>query len=227
MNLFDYGSSSPFSWTNRHLVGYLTDPKHGLLQDPQIINAFRQVDRADFMPEELRSESYHDRLLKVGYGQIATNPSLIAKKLQLLQPKFGGKYLHLGTGTGYLATLLGHIAGDEGAVYSLERLQMMWDLARENSKSYRQRDMNLEILYRNGRAGLPQKAPYNGIIVSYVPNEFPQDLVEQLDLGGKLIFPTVGHELQVIEKTGDDAFVQEIIPGINAYAYGNFKDGVA
>lgn len=227
LQLSHFGSAQPFNWTNKHLVKLLTEGKNPVLTDPFIINAFRKVDRKDFLPESHHELAYHDRLLNIGFGQVSTNPTLVARKLQLLNPQFGGKYLHLGTGTGYFATLLSFLIGDTGSVYSMERIQWLWEQARERSKSYREKDnLDLQILYRNGKDGLPQKAPFDGIVFSFVPNEFPHHLLQQLAVGGKLMLPTPEHTLHMVTRTNLEHFSEEIIAGFNAFAYGNEELGI-
>lgn len=226
LNLQHYGSPQPFTWTNTHLVKLLTGGSQPIVTDPFLINAFRKIDRGDFLPESHKELAYHDRLVKIGYGQVSTNPTLVAKKLQILTPKYGGKYLHLGTGTGYLAAILSYVAGEAGLVYSIERIQWLWDKARENVKKYSQK-VQPQILYRDALGGLPQKAPYTGIIFSFIPDEYPKHLLDQLAVGGRIIFPTPNHELHVVDRLGNNEFDEHIIPGFNAYAFGKYVEGVS
>ncbi len=227
LQLSHFGSAKPFSWTNKHLVQLLTQGKNPVLTDPFIINAFRKIDRGDFLPESHRELAYHDRLINIGFGQVSTNPTLVARKLQILNPKFGGRYLHIGTGMGYFATLLSFLIGDTGTVYSMERNQWLWEEARKRSTPYREKDnLDLQILYRNGSDGLPQKAPFDGIIFSFVPNEFPRHMLEQLAVGGMMMLPTPQHTLHIVTRSNINNFEEEVLTGFNAYAYGKQELGI-
>lgn len=226
LNLQVYGSAQPFTLTHQDLVHMVSRGPKPIITDQILLNAFRQIDRADFLPEDVRDLAYLDRLLKVGYGEVSTNPTTVAKLLQAFRPKFGEKYLHLGTGTGYLTSLLGFVAGDEGKVYSMERIQWLWERAREFSAPYRDK-MNVEMLYRDARAGLPDKAPYDGIIVSFIYDEAPMHLVDQLAIGGRLLYPTNEHTVKIVERVDEDEFHEEQIPDFSSYVFGGVKEGVS
>lgn len=226
MDVSNYGSSSPFKWTHERLLNFLVTGKNPILLDPLLINAFRMIDRGQFVPEKYQDLAYYDRNLPLEYDEIMTSPVTLARMLQILGPLPGKKYLNLGTGSGYLAALLGAVAGSTGKVYSLERVQWLWEQARQNIRKYPNIG-NVEVLYRDGSEGLLDKHPYDGIVVSFIMPEAKDSLVMQLQTGGKLIYPDQQHILHLIEKVTEDDILEEEIPDFSTYNFGNGKNGVA
>lgn len=213
MKIQQYIPKSSFQWTKDYMIKVVTSGKSPLVSDPLIINAFNRIDRADFVPINLKPLAYADQELEIGYGEKLTRPTIIAEMLSVMKPKVGGKYLDIGTGTGYVAFLLANIAGSSGHVYSIERVQWLWELAREQFKKYRDIS-NLDLLYRDGLDGLVTKAPYDGIHLAFAVNEVPEILKNQLKVnGGVLVAPTEDMNLRVIERHGLDEYTEEIKPG--------------
>ncbi len=215
------GSGGVFTWTREYLFQYLTKSKNSILTSPKIIAAFNEIDRADFVPSDLKNKAYEDIELKIGNNEELTRPSVIAQMLELISPKEGGKYLDIGTGTGYFAMLLGFVIGERGRVYTLERFQWLWEMARSSSTKYKDIN-NITFLYRDGLLGLKEQAPYDGIHISFAMNEVPLEIKMQLNQeGAKLVVPTTNMDLRVIERVGIEEFTEEIIPGFI------FKEGKA
>ena len=212
-----------FRWDREYLFRVLTEGKNAVLHDPLLINALRLIDRKDFVRNELKDRAYEDVDLDMGYGETFTRPTVIAQSLQLLKPRLGGKYLDLGTGSGYVATVLGFIAGQGGYVYSIERIQWLWELARQNISNYKD-IKNVKFLYRNGSSGLPESAPFDGIHVSFTMDSIPNEWIEQLSpKNGVLVVPFSEYNLKVIERNGDN-LTEELVPG---FVFQSTKDGVA
>lgn len=229
LDLSKYGGATPYTPTHRDLVTRLTQTNSNgtapLISDPLAVNALNHIDRALFLPEDLRELAYTDRVIPVAYGERALPPSMVGQLLGLLSPRHGGKYLHLGSGTGYLSTLISYIAGSAGTVYALERVQWLWERARDFSRPYREK-LDLQILYRDGWAGLPDKAPYDGIVVTYVYPDKPQHLIEQLAVNGVLLFPSPDHHINLVHKIGLDNYTEEKISDFNSHAFGIARAGV-
>lgn len=218
--------SKPFEWTHSYLLQVLSTGRDPVIIDPLLLNAFRAVDRADFVPEDVREFAHQDKLVDIGYEEVMTNPVLVAKQLQIFNPVLGGKYLHLGSGTGFVSAILGFVAGDQGKVYTLERVQWLWEQTRANLRKYPE-IICVEALYRNGNQGLADKAHYDGIIFSYVPPDITNELKLQLKVGGKLVAPREDHSLLILDKVDEDEFAEEKIYGFSSYSYGEGKEGVA
>jgi len=219
------GTGMVFQWTKEYMVKVLTTGKNPIVTDPLLINALQKIDRQDFVPELLRKQAYADVELDIGYGEKLTKPTAIAQMLALLKPTYGGKYLDIGTGTGYAAIILGFVAGDQGHVYTIERVQWLWEMARDNSKKYQDVVKNVDYLYRDGIEGLLAKAPFDGIHITFALKEIPQNLLTQLKPnGGRLVVPTEDMNLKVIERKGLEEYEEEIVPG---FLFDGYKEGIA
>lgn len=202
-----------FTWNREYLFKVLTEGKNAVLHDPNVINAFRMVDRKDFIKNELKHRAYEDIDLELGFEEKFTRPTVLAQMVQLLKPKVGGKYLDLGSGTGYIAMILGFIAGQTGYVYSVERIQWLWEMSRQNAIKYKN-IKNVKFLYKDGSNGLPDQAPFDGIHVSFALESIPESWKQQLSQdGGILVAPLTNYNIRVIERHGVDEFIEEIVPG--------------
>lgn len=208
LNLDIYGSAKPFQWTHEHLNRVLSTGSDPILKDPIIINAFRAIDRMHFTPEGHEHMAYLDKSIAVGYDEQMASPSTVGRLLEAVKPRYGGNYLHLGTNTGYLGSILGFIAGKQGRVYSLERILWLWEKARKNLKKYPQLS-NTAFLFRDGQFGLEDKGPYDGIVISYSLPGIPKALIEQLKPGGRMVVPHPDYSLKVIERTLDNEIIED------------------
>jgi protein-L-isoaspartate(D-aspartate) O-methyltransferase len=213
-------SAKLFRWSRDYLFQVMAKI---VIDDSILLSAFKEIDRADFVPEKLRDSAYSDQEIEIAYGERLNSPIVVADMLNQIKPIPGGTYLDIGTGTGYVAALLAYCASDTGKVYSMERLQWLWESARNNVKKYK--FSNVEILYRDGLEGLPLKAPYDGIHVSFIINQETVDkLKTQLkNNNGKLVFPDVNNNITVIERVGEN-YTQEIVRG---HVFKEGKAGVA
>ncbi|CAG1021171.1 partial Protein-L-isoaspartate O-methyltransferase, partial [Patescibacteria group bacterium] len=103
MKIQNFGTGAVFKWTKEYLVQVLTDGANPIVTDPLLINALNKIDRKDFLPDTLKNQAYNDVELEIGYSEVLNKPTIIAQMLALLKPKYGGRYLDIGTGTGYSA----------------------------------------------------------------------------------------------------------------------------
>jgi len=223
MNIKQYGGASIFVWNRDYLFKVLTSGTNPPITNPKVALAFRQIDRKDFIPQKFKDSAYQDVEIDIGYGETLTRPTILGQVASIIEPKLGGSYLDIGTGTGFFACILGFLAGDSGKIYSIERVQWLWELAKENSTRYKD-IKNIKFLYRDGMEGLPQFAPYDGIHVAFSMAEVPMSLKMQLSIEGKLVRPTNDYNLRVIKRLENDAFEEEIIPG---FVFKEGKEGVA
>lgn len=222
MDIQHLNTAGTFQWTHDYLFKYLTGGSRPIITNPNVIAAFRRVDRQDFLPAKLKARAYEDIELDIGYGETLTRPSVLAKMAELMKPVPGGKYLDIGTGTGYLAIILGFIAGEKGKVFTVERLQWLWEQARSNSTRYSNIN-NVSFLYRDGMKGLQQQAPFDAIQMSFAMDIIPEEIKMQLKgEGGRLVVPSVNSDLRVIERQGD-MFTEEIVPD---FLFERGKEGV-
>ncbi|MBY0269630.1 MAG: protein-L-isoaspartate(D-aspartate) O-methyltransferase [Burkholderiales bacterium] len=170
------------------------------IRDELIMAAMGEVPRHIFVDEALASRAYEDMALPLGFGQTISSPYTVARMLELLRG--GGpldKVLEIGTGCGYQAAVLSRLARE---VYSVERLAPLLAKARRHLRDARAH--NVRVRNADGNLGMPEQAPFDGIIVAAAATHVPQALREQLAVGGKLVIPLTHHgkqALHVIEKT--------------------------
>ena len=145
------------------------------------------VPREKFIPPRSRDEAYADNPLPIGQGQTISAPSMIAIMLEVLEIEKGQKILEIGTGSGYNAALLAELAGEEGSVYSIERLESVAETGRKNLEENSYGGVNVVI--GDGTRGYEEEAPWDRILVTACAPEVPEPLVEQLKVGGRLVLP--------------------------------------
>ena len=134
--------------------------KDGYLKTPTIIDAFNKIDRADFVPENLREVAYANQALPIGEGQTISQPLTVAFMLELLQPKKGDKILDVGSGSGWQAALLSEIVGDEGKIISIERISNLKLMAESNIEKYKFLTKGItKVILGDGRDGYKEGAP--------------------------------------------------------------------
>jgi protein-L-isoaspartate(D-aspartate) O-methyltransferase len=165
----------------------------------RVLDAMSRVPRHLFIPPELLRYAYDDAPLRIGEGQTISAPSMVAIMCDVLDIRDGMKVLEIGTGTGYHAAVMAILAGS-GKVYTVERIQVLADRAREILKQLEY--YNIEVFVSDGSEGLAQFAPYDRISVAAAAPEIPQPLVEQLKDVGKMVVPvgTYYQQLNLVEK---------------------------
>lgn len=160
----------------RHLVG------RGI-RDQRVLEAFRLVPREDFVPDELRGLAYADRPLPIGKGQTISQPYVVARTLEALALDGTEAVLEVGTGSGYVAALLTHLAR---AVYTVERLESLGLAARERLARL---GYHVSVLVGDGSLGWPEAAPFDAIAVAASAPVIPSALIEQLAPRGRMVIP--------------------------------------
>ena len=160
------------------------------VKDPRVLEAMRSVERHLFVPEREKSRAYNDTPLPIGYGQTISQPYIVAYMCEALELKGGEKVLEIGTGSGYHAAVLSLLAKE---VYTIEILEPLAREAQKRLESLGYR--NVKVRCGDGYKGWPEEAPFDAIIVTAAPPEIPQELVNQLKVGGKMVLP-VGEEIQ-------------------------------
>ena len=178
----------------------------------EILNAFSKVKREDFVPENLKSRSYEDIPLPLGFQQTISQPYTIATMLSLLELKRDLKILEVGSGCGYVLALLSNIVGKNGKVFGIEIIKELAEKSKENLKSYK----NVEIKIGNGRLGLPEESPFNRILISAGYKEIPKPLISQLKEKGIIVAPignAYGQDLIAYQKINQKLKLKEKIPG--------------
>jgi protein-L-isoaspartate(D-aspartate) O-methyltransferase len=169
------------------------------IRDEAVLAAIAAVPRHIFIEEALASRAYEDTALPIGFEQTISQPFVVARMLEVLGAQGRlGTVLEVGTGCGYQAAVLAQLAKE---VYSVERIAGLLDKARSNLRSMRL--SNLRLVHADGNQGLPEAAPFDGIIVAAAARGVPPALLQQLASGGRMIVPVGAHNqaLCLIEKT--------------------------
>ena len=178
------------------------------ISNRNVIAAMLKVPRHMFVPDDMVPYAYDDYPLPIGEGQTISQPYIVALMTELLEPKPTDVVLEIGTGSGYQAAVLAQIVKK---VYSVERISKLAEFARKNLKMLGIN--NVEVILGDGWYGLPEHAPYNGIIVTAAPEDVPKPLLDQLADEGRLVIP-IGTDFQrlwVIRREGE---IFERIPSI-------------
>jgi len=169
------------------------------IDNPSVLAAMMEVERHQFVPDEIKGLAYEDRPLPIGYSQTISQPYIVAFMTQALNPEPDDKILEIGTGSGYQAAVLAEIVD---SVYTIEILP---ELGKNSRQLFRKLGYeNIMTKIGDGYKGWPQHAPFDGIVVTAAPEQIPPPLKAQLKEGGRMIIP-VGpknniQQLQVIEK---------------------------
>jgi protein-L-isoaspartate(D-aspartate) O-methyltransferase len=165
------------------------------IDDPRVLEAFLDVPRDEFVPPQFAQFAYDDSPLPIGGGQTISQPYIVALTIAALSLRGGERVLEIGTGSGYAAALLGHIAAE---VYTVERLESLARDARDRLRALGRH--NVAVLCGDGSLGWPEHAPYDAIAVAAGGPKVPDALVAQLAIGGRLVIPV-----------GPDVLAQQLV----------------
>ncbi len=154
------------------------------LKNKAVLRAMYRVPRHRFLPEATRHAAYEDRPLSIGEGQTISQPYMVAVMTASLEPKSSDRVLEVGTGSGYQAAVLAELVGE---VHTIERLPSLLECAKNvlDELGYQ----NIKFHMGDGTAGLPEYAPFDGIIVTAGAPRVPESLKRQLAGGGRLVIP--------------------------------------
>ncbi|MBD3427156.1 MAG: protein-L-isoaspartate(D-aspartate) O-methyltransferase [Candidatus Omnitrophica bacterium] len=179
------------------------------IQDPEVLEAMRQVKRHLFVPEHIRGLSYEDTPLPIGYDQTISQPYIVAYMTELAGLEADDKVLEIGTGSGYQAAVLARMVDQ---VYTIEIVKPLAESAR---KRFRELGIdNVNVRWGDGYKGWPDQAPFDAVIVTAAPPEIPEELVEQLKIGGRMVVP-VGRffqKINLIIRTEQGIEKRELLP---------------
>lgn len=165
------------------------------IKDQRVLNAFLEVPRHKFVEEYLKYKAYDDYPLSIGYGQTISQPYMVALMTEAINPQPAERILEIGTGSGYQAAILSRLCS---AVYTIERISALASRARKalDDLGY----FNVHIRLGDGTMGLPQDAPYDGIIVTAGAPHVPESLIGQLREDGRLIIPIGDEGIQDLKR---------------------------
>lgn len=183
------------------------------IRDFAVLDLMRSTPRHIFLDEALAQRAYEDTALPIGYQQTLSQPYIVARMTELLFQ--GGprpRILEIGTGSGYQTAILARMPEVE-QLFSVERIQPLQDKARQRLRLLK--IYNVQLRLADGTFGWADKGPFDGILAAAAPKQVPQELIDQLAEGGRLVMPAGDfgdQQLLVIDKTADGIETKIIEP---------------
>jgi protein-L-isoaspartate(D-aspartate) O-methyltransferase len=177
--------------TRERLISALKDKG---IDDRRVLNVIRELPRHIFVDEALASRAYENTALPIGHNQTISQPYVVARMTEALLAQGPlENVLEVGTGSGYQAAVLSKLVR---RVYTVERIEALIQSARRRFRELKLR--NVRVFHNDGTWGLPQYAPYDGIIVTAAPEGIPRALVAQLKVGGIMVLPIGDRQEQAL-----------------------------
>jgi protein-L-isoaspartate(D-aspartate) O-methyltransferase len=184
---------------------HLIDQLARRIRDERVLAAMAAVPRDVFVPAELQGAAWENTSLPIGAGQTISQPYVVARMCELLELRGDEAVLDVGTGSGYHAALLAHLAA---RVVSIERHASLSHAARAALEEAGVR--NVTLVVGDGSHGYPADAPYDAInVAAGSPSGAPPALTEQLAQGGRLVIPTGGAQRLVLIRRRGGRLEQE------------------
>ncbi len=183
------------------------------IENQDVLDIIRSTPRHIFIDEALAHRAYEDSSLPIGFNQTISRPYIVARMTELLLSKGAlSNVLEVGTGSGYQTAVLAQLVGQ---VSSIERIRPLQDKARKRLALLKLRNVNLR--HSDGGMGWKEKAPFDAILSAAAPSEVPEELLEQLAIGGILAIPVGEQEqqqkLHFITRT-EDGYETDIIEDV-------------
>lgn len=195
MNTSGIGMTSPR--TRLRMIDRLREQG---IKDEAVLAAMFAVPRHLFVDEALASRAYDDVSLPINFNQTISQPYIVARMVEILRNgQQLGRVLEIGTGCGYQAAVLAQVVAE---VYSMERIAPLYERSKKQLRDLKLR--NVTVRYADGCAGLPEAAPFDGIIMAAAAPTLLPALREQLKVGGRMVLP-VGMQEQFLYLIERDA----------------------
>ena len=178
--------------------------------DERVLRAMRKVPREQFVPEQIRGQSYSDGPLPIGYDQTISQPFVVAFMTEKLGLRPTDRVLEIGTGSGYQAAILAELAAK---VYTIEIVEPLGKRAEETLQRLGYK--NVQVKIGDGYQGWSEHAPFDAVIVTCAPDHVPQPLVEQIKEGGRIVIPVgpAGDQtLYLLEKKNGRLEQRNVLP---------------
>lgn len=187
--------------------------EEGWLKTPKIIEAFKRINRADFLPEGMKNLAHLNEALPIGFGQTISQPLVVAFMLELLDPQPGDKILDIGSGSGWTTALLAEIVGEKGKVIAIEVIPELKEFGEKNVAKYNFVEKGIaQFICGDGSKGWEKEAPFDKILVSASAKLCYPAWKEQLKIGGKIVTP-IGTSIWLFKKISEKDFEEIEYPG--------------
>ena len=184
--------------TRNRLVQRLRDKG---IENQRVLDVISSTPRHLFIDEALAHRAYEDTALPIGHGQTISQPYIVAKMTEILLAEGPlNNVLEIGTGSGYQTAIL---SPQVKKLYSVERIEPLLNKARQRIRQLKLHNVSLKLA--DGHWGWPQSGPYDGIIAAAAPEDIPQDLLDQMADGGRMVLPVGGDKqsLILVTRSGD------------------------
>ena len=176
----------------------------------EVLEVIRNTPRHAFVDEALAHRAYEDTALPIGWNQTLSQPYIVARMTELaIADGKPDKVLEIGSGSGYQTAVLAPLAGE---VFAMERIKGLLDRSRQRMRALKLR--NVQLRWADGLDGWRDKGPFAVIMGAAAPDQIPEGLLQQLQMGGKLIMPVGGREQQlvVIRRTAEGFETESVEP---------------
>lgn len=181
------------------------------INDPYVLKAMSTIPREKFVPQQYRHLAYDDGSLPIGSDQTISQPYVVALMAQTLALTKESKVLEIGTGSGYNAAILAHIAKE---VYSVEIIPTLHFEANDRFKKLNIKNVHTKL--GDGHKGWPEQGPYDGIMMTAASKEIPPTIFDQLKLNAILVAPVGKTDIQSLIKfrkgINGEIFQEDILP---------------
>ena len=177
-----------------------------------VLDAIRTIPRHLFIDSSFEGHAYQDKAFPIGAEQTISQPYTVAFQTELLEIAQGDKILEIGTGSGYQTSVLLEL---KTKVYTIERQRELFKKTNLFFKKMGYRPK--KVIFGDGYKGMPEEAPFDGIIVTAGAPEVPKALLSQLKIGGRLVIP-VGIDEQIMT-----LFIRKSEKEFEKKEYGSFK----
>jgi protein-L-isoaspartate(D-aspartate) O-methyltransferase len=188
------------------------------MADDPVDAAFRATPREEFLPRrrggrtQSRRVAAYDGPLPIGHGQTSSQPRTVENMLRLLDVRPGQRVLDVGSGSGWTTALLAHLVGPEGRVEAVEVVPELVEFGARNLAATGRSWATVHQAVR-GVLGLPERGPYDRVLVSADGGRLPEELVDQLAEPGLMVIPVAG-DMLVVERTAE---------GVRTTTHGHYR----
>jgi len=187
--------------------------KDNWLKTPKVIEAFKKIKRADFLPEDSKRLAEVNEALPIGFGQTISQPLVVAFMIELLGLEEGDRVLDVGSGSGWTSALLSEIVGKKGKVIALDIIQELRGFGEKNVSKYNFVKKGIaQFFCLDGNNGFEKEAPFDKILASASAASIPDAWKKQLKVGGRIVAP-VNSSIRLLIKKNETEFEEKEYPG--------------